>query len=557
MDSEVQSRALGGSSLSEHTPAHGTSELLRTEGSLPQCILIDELQAILQPITMELVDHDPMGELPLSVVINDVVAFKHTTMKSMFYFAVVKCVLAHSAFVVTVKKEGDKFYEASGPNVLVSHTMLVATNLMTSKTGRGFNFGGPHCFHDPPIYTWWKDPIVEGMFEAGDVLSAKSRYTCSFLVLCFFKWASDYKIAAAEVQPDKDGILVVRDIFHAEVSRFLREGWQVDHVDKDGFTVLNEETAKFLKYFESGQLSKVQNKLEWHRFYLKRQGSSQQTQHEEHDSSKEGDTTKDVRGDTGPKATSRKRFSEASIQKQKFSEPQTKRQKKKPIQVTTTCKKPKATIETRSAKTSEISVTTPSRGPSPSTAPLGPTSPWLSSPTHSNTPLADTLSRNPITLPMYQLQLHQKDMEREELSTRHKSEIDSLKRSKVWLSEEVEKAKVHIEQQDQKIMRLEHQVESFNGRMKLIEEKLLQLSQRPHQSLYGPDYTMPPSNPYQPYGYTSLPPPPPPPPPPPTPIPSPTPPLIKPPNLPPLPLTQQPVVDLESIIAYLQTIKKT
>jgi hypothetical protein len=47
MDSEVQSRALGGSSLSEHTPAHGTSELLRTEGSLPQ-----ELQAILQPITM-------------------------------------------------------------------------------------------------------------------------------------------------------------------------------------------------------------------------------------------------------------------------------------------------------------------------------------------------------------------------------------------------------------------------------------------------------------------------------------------------------------------------
>jgi hypothetical protein len=121
---------------------------------------------------------------------------------------------------------GDRFYEASGPHVLVPHQKLVATNLMYNKTGRGFNFGGPRCFKAPIIYTWWRDPNVEGRFEAGDILSSKDKYSnCSFLVLCFFKWASDYKVALVEVRCDEEGTLIVKNMFHAKVVRFLREGW--------------------------------------------------------------------------------------------------------------------------------------------------------------------------------------------------------------------------------------------------------------------------------------------------------------------------------------------
>jgi hypothetical protein len=92
MDSGILNRVLGGSSLCEHTPAHATSELQRTSQSLPEITPFDDLQALLQPVTMELLEHDAEGELPLTVVVDDTVAFRSTKVRTGFYFGLVQSI---------------------------------------------------------------------------------------------------------------------------------------------------------------------------------------------------------------------------------------------------------------------------------------------------------------------------------------------------------------------------------------------------------------------------------------------------------------------------------
>jgi len=77
---------------------HPRSRNFRTSAHvLPEITPFDDLQALLQPVTIELLERDVEEELPLMVVVHDTVAL------SGFYFGLVQSVHLEKAFLVKVK----------------------------------------------------------------------------------------------------------------------------------------------------------------------------------------------------------------------------------------------------------------------------------------------------------------------------------------------------------------------------------------------------------------------------------------------------------------------
>jgi len=108
--------------------------------------------------------------------------------------------------------------------------------------------------------------------------------------------------------------LIVKNLFHAEVVRFLREGWVVDYVNWESLTVVHEKRANFsCTWLEISVMSWTSYNDNF--FAQANKGRPQQRHDEERESLKVAVTTKHL---TDPKATPRKTFSSAYEPQPKF-----------------------------------------------------------------------------------------------------------------------------------------------------------------------------------------------------------------------------------------------
>jgi hypothetical protein len=261
-ESETESALVCGSHCEPGQLQHSTTAYLST---------IEELKGrpdVHVPREVKLLSDNMSVQLPISINTGDIVGFRKKSDEQMFYFGIVIRKEDSENFVVRVKSETDRYFTASGPSIKLHHKSLTATNLMISKAGKGFNYGGPPNFSKFKVYQWWRDPQIEGRFEVGDLLkSTNGRYQCQFLIICFFENKADSKILLAEVsmEPTKENL--IKNVFHAEVVRFLREGWEVSVLTFDCHDEIRTEMTKFMSMFESGMIEEVQNKLEWCKKY--------------------------------------------------------------------------------------------------------------------------------------------------------------------------------------------------------------------------------------------------------------------------------------------------
>jgi len=482
--------------------------------ALPQQIIstVQDLIAqttVHQPLQIDLITHNTSEELPISVHKGDIVAFRAHPDHNIFYFGIVEHQHDDNIFIVRVKTDSDRYFVASGPLVKLHHEILVATNLMISKGGKGFNYGGPPSFSKVVVYQWFKDPQLSGRFEVGNILkSTTGKYNCQFLILTFFPLKADIKVLLAELpmEPTKDNF--IKHVFHAEVSRFLREGWEVKDLDFDCHEDIRSEMMKFMALLEDDKVEEIDNKSEWCKKYKLK---AKQLARDKTVETVMGKRTRDKIDTTEwefdrsnlpkklPTATMNKDTPEKKMGKSKLQ------RKTKKLQQRTTKLQQKFKTKVSLPTPPSTPPQSPSEPPSPIPFPNKKqrvSTPLVQYHQFENTnpdathPSVRTVVPLPTTILKYpEHQAH------ENIVNRLVGEIEVLRRAKSEQADEMTKIKVRCDDLSNRLSRLEELNDKLQSRYNTLDEKFTIISSRvtqPHleQMTYSP-YHFPPF--YQPH----------------------------------------------------------